>query len=486
VNSILGLSNLLLEDSQRLGREAPPEALYIRKAAEQLSELVNDLLDLAKVEAGKTVVRPAEFSVENLFGALRGMLRPLLLNQSVSLVFEDATALPGLFTDEGKISQILRNLISNALKFTERGEVRVTATAPDAEGFVTFSVADTGIGIAVEDQPRIFEEFTQLEHRLQAQVRGTGLGLPLSRRLAELLGGVLTVESASGLGSTFTLRVPARYNALRPMADPPFIWEPEPGKLPLLVVEDAPDAQYFYDKVLRSSAYQIYPAYTLHEAETALQQMLPAAVILDIVLGPEDVWGLLVRLRRDERTHKTPIVVVSSGAHSEKALALGADVYLTKPVDRRNLLDALTALQARTVRPLRVLSIDDEEVARYLVRQCLPPPAFEILEAGDGRTGIERAESEGPDVVLLDLTMPGMHGWQVRKALGDRERTRDIPVIILTSQALDDVEREAREHDVFAVLSKQNLSRATLGPAVQAAARNRTRDDIPTAPRLPL
>jgi CheY-like chemotaxis protein len=214
--------------------------------------------------------------------------------------------------------------------------------------------------------------------------------------------------------------------------------------------------------------------------------MLPAAVILDIVLGPEDVWGLLVRLRRDERTHKTPIVVVSSGAHSEKALALGADVYLTKPVDRRNLLDALTALQARTVRPLRVLSIDDEEVARYLVRQCLPPPAFEILEAGDGRTGIERAESEGPDVVLLDLTMPGMHGWQVRKALGDRERTRDIPVIILTSQALDDVEREAREHDVFAVLSKQNLSRATLGPAVQAAARNRTRDDIPTAPRLPL
>ena len=306
VNSILGLSNLLLEDNQRLGREAPPEALYIRKAAEQLSELVNDLLDLAKVEAGKTVVRPAEFSVENLFGALRGMLRPLLLNQSVSLVFEDATALPPLFTDEGKVSQILRNLISNALKFTERGEVRVMASAPDAEGFVTFSVADTGIGIAPEDQSRIFEEFTQLEHRLQKHVRGTGLGLPLSRRLAELLGGALDVSSDSGLGSTFTLRVPARYNALRAMEGAPFTWEPEPGRLPLLVVEDAPDAQYFYEKVLRSSAYQIYPAYTLHEAEIALQQMLPAAVILDIVLGPEDVWGLLVRLRRDERTHKTP------------------------------------------------------------------------------------------------------------------------------------------------------------------------------------
>ncbi len=487
VNSILGLSNLMLDDSQRLGRESPPEVLYIRKAAEQLSELVNDLLDLAKVEAGKTLVRPAEFNVENLFGALRGMLRPLLLNQSVSLVFEDATELPALFTDEGKVSQILRNLISNALKFTENGEVRVMAAPPDAQGFVTFSVADTGIGIAPEDQSRIFEEFTQLEHRLQTQVRGTGLGLPLSRRLAELLGGVLDVTSDSGLGSTFTLRVPARYNALRGMEDAPFAWEPDPGRLPLLVVEDAPDAQYFYEKVLRSSAYQIYPAYTLHEAEIALQQMLPAAVVLDIVLGPEDVWGLLVRLRRDERTHKTPIVVVSSGSHREKALALGADVYLPKPIDRRSLLDALTSLQARTVRPLRVLSIDDEDVARYLVRQCLPPPAFEVLEAGDGPGGIERAESDEPDVVLLDLVMPGMNGWQVRSALLERERTRAIPVIILTSQVVEDADRDAREHEVFAILSKQNLSRATLGPAVQAAAKRRSRkDEIPSPPRLPI
>ena len=474
VNSILGLSSLLLEDNQRLGREAPPEALYIRKAAEQLSELVNDLLDLAKVEAGKTVVRPAEFSVENLFGALRGMLRPLLLNQSVSLVFEDATALPALFTDEGKVSQILRNLISNALKFTERGEVRVTATAPDADGFAGFSVADTGIGIAPQDQSRIFEEFTQLEHRLQSQVRGTGLGLPLSRRLAELLGGTLTVASDADLGSTFTLRVPARYNALRGMEEAPFVWEPDPGKLPLLVVEDAPDAQYLYEKVLRSSAYQIYPAYTLHEAEIALQQMLPAAVILDIALGPEDVWGLLVRLRRDERTHKTPVVVISAGNQSEKALALGADVYLSKPIDRRALLDALTSLQARTVRPLRVLSIDDEDVARYLVRQCLPPPAYEIVEAGDGPTGLERAETEQPDVVILDLVMPGMHGWQVRRALQEREQTRDIPIVILTSQPLEDAAREAREHDVFAVLSKRDLSRTTLGQTVQAAAQSRT------------
>ena len=487
VNSILGLSSLLLEDSQRLGREPDPEVIYIRKAAEQLSELVNDLLDLAKVEAGKTVVRPTEFNVENLFGALRGMLRPLLLNQSVSLVFEDAADLPPLFTDEGKVSQILRNLISNALKFTERGEVRVAASAPDEEGFAGFTVTDTGIGIAPADQARVFEEFTQLEHRLQTQVRGTGLGLPLSRRLAELLGGTLTVVSEPGVGSTFTLRMPAQYNALRSRDTLPFSWEAQPGRLPLLVVEDAPDAQYFYDKVLRASAYQIYPAYTLHEAETALREIHPAAVILDIVLGPDDVWGLLVRLRRDERTHKVPIVVVSSGNQSEKALALGADVYFSKPVDRRSLLDALTSLQARTVKPLRVLSIDDEEVARYLVRQCLPPPAFEILEASGGRAGLERAEAEQPDVILLDLMMPDMDGRQVRQALLERERTRDIPVVILTSHVLEDREREALQQQVFAILSKQDLSRATVAPAVQAAAQSRNGGDRPAgAKRFPL
>jgi signal transduction histidine kinase/DNA-binding response OmpR family regulator len=483
VNSILGLSNLLLEDRQQAGREPDPEVVYIRKAAEQLSELVNDLLDLAKVEAGKTVVRPAEFEVENLFGALRGMLRPLLLNQSVSLVFEDAAGLPPIYTDEGKVSQILRNLISNALKFTERGEVRVSAQPADEEGFATFAVADTGIGIAPEDQPRIFEEFTQVEHRLQAQVRGTGLGLPLSRRLAELLGGTLTVHSQSGIGSTFTLHVPAQYRAIQDDLET-FVWEPDSGRLPLLVVEDAPDAQYFYEKVLRSSAYQIYPAYTLHEAEVALQRIEPAAIVLDVALGPDDAWGLLVRLRRAERTNRTPIVVVSSGLHRDKALNLGADAFLGKPIDRRKLLDTLTSLQARTVSPISVLSIDDEEVARYLVRQCLPAPAFEVEEARDGQEGLERARQLKPDVILLDLAMPGMSGNEVLRALRDDPDIGGIPVVIVTSKSLSPDERAALMRDAVAIVPKQDVSRAVLAPLVRRTARPRAPE--PGSPPLPI
>ena len=486
VNSILGLSSLLIEDAQHEGREIQPEALYIRKAAEHLSEIVNDLLDLAKVEAGKTAIRAATFEVANLFGALRGMLRPLLLNQSVSLIFDDVAALPPLYTDEGKVSQILRNLLSNALKFTERGEVRVSAAGPDAAGMMSFIVADTGIGIAPEDQPRIFEEFSQVEHPIQRHVRGTGLGLPLSRRLAELLGGTLTVTSEPGVGSSFVLRIPAQLREPSVDAIETFVWEAEPGRLPLLVVEDAPDAQYFYEKVLRSSAYQVYPAYTLHDAERALSRIVPAAIILDIVLGHERTWDLLIRLRRDPAKRQIPILVVSAVPERDKALTLGADAYLEKPVDRRVLLDTLTDLHVRTVPAVRVLVIDDEEVARYLVRQCLPLPLFEIIEADGAEVGFSRAREHRPDVILLDLVMADGDGRDVLRRLRGDPITREIPVLIVTSQVLDPAERLLLLQQSDAVVSKAELSRTALCDAVRLAA-TRARDGGEAAsPEVPL
>src|SRR5262249_18509435 len=190
LNAIRALTHVLAQGLDgALTAEQQVQVGYIRKAADELAELVDDLLDLAKVEAGKVVVRPAEFDGSTLFSSLRGMLRPLLLSESVSLTFEPTTELPPLYTDEGKVSQILRNLISNALKFTEHGEVRVSAGLAADGRTVSFAVADTGIGIAPEDQERIFQEFGQVDSRVQRKVRGTGLGLPLSRKLAQLLGG---------------------------------------------------------------------------------------------------------------------------------------------------------------------------------------------------------------------------------------------------------------------------------------------------------
>ena len=212
LNAILNITGLLLEHVDGpLSAEQDRQVHFVREAATSLSEMVNDLLDLARIEAGRSVVRPTTFAVVDLFAALRGMFRALAPPDAVTLTFNDPSEIPPLETDEGKLSQILRNFIANALKFTERGEIRVTATL-DPDGRVTFAVVDTGIGIAPEDQERIFEEFRQLDSALQRKATGAGLGLPLSRKLAELLGGCVAVASTVGVGSCFSVTIPPRWS----------------------------------------------------------------------------------------------------------------------------------------------------------------------------------------------------------------------------------------------------------------------------------
>ncbi len=465
VNSILALSRLLLDRTDgELTAEQDQQVAFIRKAAEDLSELVNDLLDLAKVEAGKIVVRPVEFEVANLFGALRGMLRPLLMNESLRLVFEEPTDVPPLLTDEGKVSQILRNLVSNALKFTERGEVRVSAAVtPDGDA-VAFAVSDTGIGIAPEDHERIFEEFSQLDNPVQKRVRGTGLGLPLCRKLAHLLGGEITLRSAPGVGSTFTATLPLVYApaAGEAAAPGPPAWQPDPRLIPVLVVEDHFETVLLYEKYLKGSPFQMVPARTLREAREVLAQARPRAVILDIVLRGEDAWAFLAEVKAADATRDLPVVVVTTVEDQPKGIALGADAYAETPVDRRWLLDRLAAL-TRSGPGRRLLMIDDDEIARYLLKQQVPD-GVRVLEAGNGLDGLVQARTEAPDAIVLDLVMPGMRGEEVLEELKADPGTRDIPVVVITSQALDADARAALAARAVAVVSK-----AAPGEAIRSA-----------------
>jgi signal transduction histidine kinase len=212
LSSIRALAKLLLDRMDgELSAEQERQVQFIATAANDLSDLVNDLLDLAKIEAGKVEVHRAPVVVDNLFRALKGMLRPLVEGARVELLFEPCDLVEPFDSDEGKISQILRNFISNALKFTEHGSVRVSATLDARSGTIAFAVADTGIGIGAGNLQLIFEEFSQIEHPLQRHSKGTGLGLPLCRKLAYLLGGRVDVESTVGAGSTFTLTLPHRF-----------------------------------------------------------------------------------------------------------------------------------------------------------------------------------------------------------------------------------------------------------------------------------
>jgi signal transduction histidine kinase/CheY-like chemotaxis protein len=458
VNSILALSGLLAE---RLATrpDQKDEVYFIRKAAQQLAEIVDDLLDIAKVEAGKIDVRPAVFEVDALFGALRGMLRPLLVNQSLSLVFEDADQVPPLYTDESKLSQILRNFISNALKYTERGEVRVTARLTAEGGRVRFAVADTGIGIPAEHLDRVFEEFVQIENPLQRRTKGTGLGLPLSKRLAELLGGQIGVDSAHGVGSTFWVEIPIVHlgrSAASTVLDP--------GRLPVLVVEDTDEDMLFYERALLGSRYQLVPARTVQAANSALDALTPAAILLDIRMHGEDTWDLLARVRRDIRTASIPLVVISTVDDSQKGLALGATAYGVKPIERSWLVTTLDAHVA-PLPALRVLAADDEESARFILREMLQGRGIDLIEAVSGVEVLRKAAEVGPDVMLLDVQLGDMTGLDVCERL--RERGARTPIVLVTSQQLSPADRERAGG--APVLSKGSLTRDTLLDAIQAA-----------------
>lgn len=478
LSSILALSALLLDRSDgELTSEQDKQVRFVRKAAESLLELVNDLLDLAKIEAGKVDVRPVEFEIKTMFSALRGMLKPLLAGSSVNLLFEEPEDLPILYTDEGKVAQVLRNFISNALKFTERGEIRVTASVDAERRNLTIAVADTGIGIHPHDQARIFEEFSQLDSPIQRKVKGTGLGLPLCKKLALLLGGHVTVESQVGIGSIFTLTIPlyhekAMDKMLNPAGDADL--ELDPARMPVLIVEDHPETRLIYDKFLRSSRYQPLLSGGLRDARRLLQRSRPAAIILDLLLSGEDSWQWLAHMKADESTREIPIIIVTTVEDRGKAFMLGADAYQVKPIEPAVLiaeLDRLTRLPtegespAKTARP-RVMIIDDEESFRYILRKCLANILCDITESGDGMEGIRMCRDLRPDLIFLDLNMPGRSGWQFLQDVAASEKLTGTPVVIVTSQALSSEARALLESSTRGILMKNELSEETVNRLV--------------------
>ncbi len=324
LNSILAISRMLQEHSDGdLNREQDKQVTFIRRAALELSELVNDLLDLAKVEAGKTVVRTTAFDAARMLGALRGMMRPLLATDAVHLVIEDPPAgLPPLLSDEAKVSQILRNFISNAIKFTERGEVRLAVHVAADGSEVAFAVSDTGIGIASEDQERVFHEFAQIESPVQRKVKGTGLGLALSRKLAELLGGRITLDSAAGRGSTFTLWLPLEQGAAQgaaPIATGAAPPAPAAGRVAaILVVDDDAGSRYALARVVAAPDVEVAEAVNGADALERIRAARPGAVLLDLVMPGLGGFEVLEALRADAALRDLPVVVTTSKLLSDE------------------------------------------------------------------------------------------------------------------------------------------------------------------------
>lgn len=325
LNSIISLSRMLADHLDGpLSEEQERQVGFIRKAALDLSSLVDDLLDLAKVESGKAKVRPESFDLRSVFASLRGTLKPLVAqNSGVNLIFEEPQDFPLFETDENKLAQILRNFISNALKYTEKGEVRVSAKL-DGPSHAMISVADTGIGIALENHARIFEEFEQVEGAHQLGAKGTGLGLPLAKSLAELLGGSVSLESLVGVGSTFRVRIPIRFEDLgRPREDAKRI----------LIVDDDEAARYVLRNLLPSDQYEFAEAGSGEQGMRWARDWKPNLIFLDLGLPDYDGGTILKQLSQGEMTKHIPVIINTSrnlGTQEKSTLASMASGILSK------------------------------------------------------------------------------------------------------------------------------------------------------------
>lgn len=441
LNSIISLTRMLSDaSSPALSSEQTTEVTYIQNSARDLLELVNDLLDMAKIEAGKLQVKARQFEISELFGALRGMLKPLLSETSMELVFEEPPDVPPLFTDEGKLSQILRNLISNAIKFTPKGEVRVSANL-EGENDIRFSVADTGIGIHESDLEAIFQEFGQIDNEMQQKYRGTGLGLPLSQNLAKLLGGAITVKSKPGLGSVFTVTITRSYSSEGGEPTFPVLPPIDPRRATVLVLEDNHETQFLYQSFMEKSPFQMIGVTTLPEARRFLDGHTPAAIVVDLFIDGNLEINFIRELRNRPGTRTVPIMAISTVREEENALAAGANVFHLKPIHAETMLETLRSL-THLERSGRILLIDDQEAARYVLRRFLPEESYLITEARSGREGLEMARMQKPDLIFLDLKMADMDGIGVLADLRREKGTAEIPVVIHTSQTVNQALRE--------------------------------------------
>ncbi|GAB4169389.1 MAG: ATP-binding protein [Geothermobacteraceae bacterium] len=471
LSAVIGLADLLLDEVDGpINEEQRKQLGYIRSSGQSLLELVNDLLDLAKIEAGRMPVKKEPFLLESLLTALRGMFRPMSEDKpAVELVIDPAPdKLPPLETDESKVAQILRNLVSNALKFTHKGKVRLSTRYNPETDRVRIRVSDTGIGIAAEDQERVFAEYAQVDNPIQQQVRGTGLGLPISRKLARALGGDLTLASSPGQGSTFTLELPR-------------VLPPEPAsekgatgdqRLRVLLVDDEDEMHAFCRQNLDTSRYRLLSARTLVEARELLRRETPDVILLDLLLGDENGLTLLQELRHDEHLAEIPVLVLSILAMEKESQALGAIDFALKPIDRHWL--NLRLQQIETDRPLKtILHIDDEEVSRYLLQSLLGGHPCTLLQAASGVEGLQLAREHQPDLIFLDLSMPGMDGFTVLETLRRDPKLKNCAVIVLSSHRLD-AEQQQRLRELHAdYLGKHDLSRQNLAGQLENILRQR-------------
>jgi CheY-like chemotaxis protein len=468
LNSLLILSKLLGDNPEgNLSDDQVKFARTIQSSGDDLLTLINDILDLSKIEAGQILIQPESLPLQRLTGDLKQLFQPVATNRPLAFEIDIADDCPPVIdTDRQRLEQILKNLLSNAFKFTEAGGVRL-AIAPAGADRIAFAVTDTGIGISTEQQGSIFEAFQQADGTISRRYGGTGLGLSISRELARLLGGAITLESQPEKGSTFTLTVPLAYDPAEVAPRD----EPEPrraeaaaaaasAKAPrakrtpsrptveddrdtladarhlLLVVEDDDAFAAIVRDLSRERGFRCIVANTAEEALSLAKEFKPSAVVLDIGLPDESGLTVLDRLKRDDQTRHIPVHVVSGADHSQTALSLGAVGSLVKPVRREDLAEVLRTLESKLAKGVRrVLIVEDDAVQRDAVGKLLASREVETVGVGTAAECLEQLQQQTFDCMVLDLSLPDASGYALLETLSQGDHAFP-PVIVYTGHDL--------------------------------------------------
>ena len=471
LNAIIGYSEMLHEEAEDLGHDAfLPDLVKIREAGKHLLSLINDILDLSKIEAGKMDVLLEDFEVADLITQVQSVIEPLMAKNANTLVVDCTPDLGAMRSDQTKLRQNLFNLLSNAAKFTEQGRITLAARriVQDGGDLLEFKVSDTGIGMTAEQLGRLFQAFAQAEASTSRDYGGTGLGLAITKHFCRMLGGEVAVESKPGKGSTFTITLPA----LCPDARSPVVeTQPQSSRVAatgtVLIIDDDKSVHDLLGKELSNEGYEILHAMGGREGLKVAKQARPDLITLDIIMPDLDGWSVLRAIKDDPELRDTPVVLVSIMGDRDLGFALGAADFITKPFERERLVQAVNR-HRRGDGAAKVLVVDDDAKSRDVLRRTLTKEGWTVAEAANGREALDHLERGRPALVLLDLMMPEMDGFEVLERMRREEAWRDIPVIVVTAKDLTREDIDRLNGHVAKVLQKGAYQRRDLVRDVHA------------------
>ena len=456
LNAIIGLTEMMATNAARFGTEKAQEPLRrVHGAGTHLLGLINQVLDLSKIEAGKLELNFETVNLAPLVDEVIGTARQLSDQNKNHLIVDDHDAPSTMTVDPMRLRQILLNLLSNACKFTKEGEVTLrTRTIVDGRNWIEFAVSDTGIGMTPEQQAKLFQEFTQADTSTARQFGGTGLGLAITRKLALMMGGDVTVTSELGKGSIFTVRLPASEHQT---PDTSTRGNAEPCAADcVLVIDDDATARELISHNLQVAGFSAVTASGGLEGLKLAKELRPVAITLDVVMPDLDGWSVLAALRQDTELSEIPVIMVTILDEQRRAISLGAAGYLTKPIDQHTLQRMMGRFRT-SARPTRILLVEDDALQRELMCEWLVGEQWTVHEAANGRDALALLRANKPDVILLDLMMPEMDGFEIVAALQEEPLWRDVPVIVITARDLNAKDRERLNSGVHSVLLKNTF-----------------------------